>query len=98
MTKYADDQTAENARKLMEHDKRVVERSRVEYAQRSKGRPTPTQEELDMAAHGAHILEHDEDGSDPDPNNQAVQGKSMEAGPAPKHYQTKSGHASKSDT
>ena len=33
--------------------------------------PTPTQEENDLAAEGAHILEHEHDGSDPDPHVEA---------------------------
>jgi hypothetical protein len=87
MTKYADDPSTENARKAIEADRKVSDRSRAEYADRSKGKPTPTQEENDMAAHGAHILEHEADGSDPDVHN-----KSMEAASpsAPKQYQTKS--------
>jgi len=31
-------------------------------------RPTPTQDENDRAALGEHILEHEDDGSGPDPN------------------------------
>lgn len=74
MTKLADNAQTEAAKKAVEADKKVVEVSRAQYAERMKGKPTPTQEENDLAAHGAHILEHEEDGSDPDPNV-----KSMEA-------------------
>ena len=48
MTKYADDPRTEQAKKQLGEDKKIVEHSRGEYAERSKGRPTPTQEENDM--------------------------------------------------
>lgn len=67
MTKFADDGSAEAARQRVAEDREAVERSRAEYAERTKGKPTPTQEENDLAAHGAHILEHEDDGSGPDP-------------------------------
>ena|SRR5215831_8361659 len=67
MTKFADDGSAETARKLVAEDKKVADKSRAEYAERMKGKPTPTQEENDLAMHGAHILEHEDDGSGPDP-------------------------------
>jgi hypothetical protein len=51
----------------------VAERIRSEYAERMKGRPTPTQEECDMAMLGAHILHHDDDGSGPDLNVKALE-------------------------
>jgi hypothetical protein len=37
-----------------------------------EGKPTPTQEEIDMARLGVHITEHEDDGSGPDPNNQPL--------------------------
>jgi hypothetical protein len=90
MTKYADDPATENARKALEADKKVYEKSMSEYQARMRGKPTPTQEENDMAVLGAHILEHEPDGSDPDPNNQAIQGRSLEADKSkPQHYQTR---------
>jgi hypothetical protein len=39
-------------------------KSLEEFAARTKGKPTPTQEENDRAAMGEHILEHEADGSD----------------------------------
>jgi hypothetical protein len=33
-----------------------------------KGKPTPSQEENVLAARGAHLHEHEDDGSGPDPN------------------------------
>ena len=52
---------------------------RAEFVERTKGKPTPTQEENDLAAYGVHIVEHDPDGSDPDPHGQAGGAKAMEA-------------------
>jgi hypothetical protein len=87
-TKLADDDQTKHAKEGVERDKKVAERSRAEYAQRMKGKPTPTQEENDLAMHGAHILEHEADGSDPDPND-PVHNKESTAGAKPAHYATR---------
>jgi hypothetical protein len=65
----ADDPAAEAAKKQLEKDREVSERSRAEFAERMKGKPTPTQEENDLAVLGAPVFEKEEDGSGPDPNN-----------------------------
>ena len=55
-----------------------------------KGKATPTQEELDMANLGAHIIEHDDDGSGPE--DQLLQTRQVEADKRqskPGTYQTK---------
>jgi hypothetical protein len=89
-TKLADDPQTEAAKKAVEADKKLAERSRAEFAQRSKGKPTPTQEENDLAMCGAHILEHEADGSDPDPNVRHAEDKHLEASPSrPQNYQTR---------
>jgi hypothetical protein len=75
-TKLADEPQTEAAKKAVEEEKKASDRSRAEYIERTKGKPTPTQAENDLAMHGAHILEHEADGSDPDPHNFS---KSMEA-------------------
>jgi hypothetical protein len=67
-TKLADNAATENAKKQVAEDQKATEKSRAEYAERMKGKPTPTQEENDIAALGGHILEHEADGSDPDPH------------------------------
>jgi hypothetical protein len=93
MTKFADDQAAEHAKKTLEENKKLSEQSRAEFGERTKGKPTPTQEENDLAALGVHITEHEADGSDPDPHGQAVQGgtttRHMEAERRPQGYQTR---------
>jgi len=63
-------------------------------------RPTPTQDENDRAALGEHILEHEDDGSGPDPFEEAnakareqshLGSKAMQAEkkPAAQTYQTR---------
>jgi hypothetical protein len=44
--------------------KALKEKSLAEFAKRTKGKPTPTQDELDRANLGEHIAEHEADGSD----------------------------------
>ena len=94
MTKLADNPATEAAKKAVEADKKLLDQSRAEYASRMKGKPTPTQAENDLAVCGAHILEHEADGSDPDPHGQA--NKSVEAAPKQGGYQTRAQHASHS--
>jgi hypothetical protein len=78
---------SESVKKQLEADRKVSDKSRAEYAARSKGKPTPTQEENDIVALGGHILEHEADGSDPDPNVVA-HNKSMSAH-KPQSYATR---------
>lgn len=59
--------------------KAIKEKSMAEFAKRTKGKPTPTQDELDRANLGEHITEHEADGSDPDENAATV--KQAEAKP-----------------
>jgi hypothetical protein len=64
----------------------LTNKSKQEYADRMKGKPTPTQQENDLAACGAHFHEHEADGSDPDP----FQTKQSEAAkPSGGSYQTR---------
>jgi hypothetical protein len=58
----------EAAAKQLAEDRKATEKSRQDFVERTKGRPTPTQEENDLARLGAHFHEHEPDGSDPDPN------------------------------
>jgi hypothetical protein len=73
--KTTDTQATENARKRLDEERKLTEQSRAEYAERSKGKPTPTQEENDLAALGAHIVNHEDDGSGPD----RIQNRQVEA-------------------
>lgn len=79
----AEDAVTENAKRQMAADKEARDKSHAEYAERMKGKPTPTQEENDKAILGVHVIEHEDDGSGPDPNQ-----RSVEAG-KPGSYQTR---------
>ena len=59
---------AEAAKKQLATEREASEKSRAEFAERMKGKPTPTQEENDLAVLGAPVFEKEEDGSGPDPN------------------------------
>ena len=97
-------ESVEVARKRLEQDKELVERSRQEYAERMKGKPTPTQEENDLAVCGAHIVEHEDDGSGPDPFIMPQQHPFQQGRPQQRHlegqrspggdYQTRQSQAS----
>jgi hypothetical protein len=59
-------------------------------------RPTPTQAENDRSALGEHVLEHEDDGSGPEPHAEANAhaqaqqvGKQMEAAKPAQTYQTR---------
>ena len=92
-TKLGDDPITENAKKILAEERKVSDRSRAEYTERMKGKPTPTQEENDLAMLGARILEHEDDGSGPDPHNRpqhAVETRQLEGSAArPQTYKTK---------
>jgi hypothetical protein len=64
------DQPPENvaAAKQLAEEQKLTNQIKRDAAERMKGKPTPTQEENDLAALGAHFTEHEPDGSDPDPN------------------------------
>lgn len=53
----------------------------------SSSRPTPTQEELDLAALGVHLREHADDGSGPEPRY--VLTRTLEPQAIPGGYQTR---------
>jgi hypothetical protein len=85
------DEATDHAKKQLAENKKAQEHTMAEYYQRMKGKPTPTQEENDLAALGATFHEHEDDGSGPDPY--AV--KNMEATKThtkPAVYQTKTVH------
>jgi hypothetical protein len=67
VTEYHENAATDNARKQLAENRKEIDRMKGDYKERSKGRPTPTQEENDMAALGAHIHKHEDDGSGPDP-------------------------------
>ena len=78
----AEQELNEDAKRRLEAGREAKERSLEEFARRTKGKPTPTQEENDEAALGKHFVEHEEDGGEPDPGGQVepISHRSMEAG------------------
>jgi len=86
-TDTAKKQAAENrerAAKAREHYDNTI----------GKSKPTPTQEENDMAKLGAHLESHEDDGSGPDPNdpahpNHPLHGKQETARPSSGGYSTR---------
>jgi len=90
-----DTEATEAARKRLAEERKATEQSRAEFAERQKGKPTPTQEENDLAALGAHLIEKEHDGSGPDsgaPQTRQIEAKKPAAG----DYQTRHAAASKS--
>lgn len=74
----AEQELSEDNKRRLEAGREAKEKSLEEFAARTKGKPTPTQEENDEAAHGKHFVEHEADGGDPDPSGQVE--RSMQAG------------------
>lgn len=72
--KPAANDSLENARAQLALDKEAREKTAAEYNERMKGKPTPTQEENDLAVLGAHIVEKEHDGSMPDPGHRPARG------------------------
>jgi hypothetical protein len=98
-TKLADDPATETAKKTLAEEHKASDKSRAEFVERTKGKPTPTQEENDIVALGGHILEHEDDGSAPDPNvakTPEVENKHLEGDKShqkPQNYQTRQQHS-----
>lgn len=94
-------ETNEAVERQLQQGREAVEQSQKEYAERTKGKPTPTQEENDRAKLGEHVLDKEDDGSGPDPYNEAnerarratVEGRQME----PKR-QTRPGYETRAAT
>jgi hypothetical protein len=58
----------EAAKQQLTEERKVSDKTRADFIERTKGKPTPTQEENDLAVLGAHFHEHEPDGSELDPN------------------------------
>lgn len=68
----AEQHLSENARRELEANREARAESYRQFAERTKGKPTPTQDENDRAMLGESFIgvEHEHDGSDPDPNEE----------------------------
>jgi hypothetical protein len=73
------------AKKQLVEEQKATTKSREEFVERMKGKPTPTQDENDLHALGAYFHEHEADGSGPDPH----QTKQIEANKPSGGYQTR---------
>jgi len=71
----ADDPQKAAAERQLAADRELSDRSRAEYAERMKGKPTPTQHENDMAILGAPVFEKEDDGSGPDLGARSLEGR-----------------------
>ena len=78
------EQANETAKKRVAEGKEKVALADAQRAALAKSKPTPTQEENDIACAGGHISELEEDGSGPE----TVQARAVEAGKAG-GYQTR---------
>ena len=76
----AEDQN-EAAKKRLADAKEVQEKTHREYEEKSKGKPTPTQEENDRAAMGEHVVEKEPDGSPEEGPTAGTQTRQSEARP-----------------
>jgi hypothetical protein len=84
---------AEDTKKKLAEERKARDEASTKHAKMvSETKPTPTQEENDLAASGVHIPEHEDDGSGPDPNAPAVapHNKAMQADKPKPGYATKS--------
>jgi hypothetical protein len=87
---------SEATKKRLADEKSAREKKQVEQRDVMAGvKPTPTQEENDLAASGEHVTEHEADGSPPDPNVAAATATSTretkpQAQPSRGDYQTRS--------
>jgi hypothetical protein len=69
---------AEDTKKRLADEKAAREKATKDA---TPSKPTPTQEENDLSASGVHVMEHEEDGSPPDPMGIDPQKKQAEAKP-----------------
>ena len=98
--KRDDDQKkhAEETKKKLADERAAREKATKEGAKAAGDvKPTPTQEENDLAASGVPVAEHEDDGSGPDPNSpeaKAAKDKQAEANKPKAGYSTRAQTAS----
>lgn len=70
-------------KKALTESQEATKKSREEAAERLKGKPTPTQDEIDRTRLGEHVTSKDDDGSGPEPVfTRQVESKKPSAAPA----------------
>jgi hypothetical protein len=77
------------AKKQLAEEQKASNRSREEFVERTKGKPTPTQEENDLHALGANFHEHEPDGSALESPVEKHVDKQVEANKPAGGYQTR---------
>lgn len=82
------DETAAHAKEQQKKGAEAKQKS-VEAANPGGVKPTPTQEENDLAALGVHVDPKEDDGSGPEPEFRVVRTKQSEAKPSGGGYTTK---------
>ena len=83
----------EAARKTLAENKEARAKGEEDRERMAKGKPTPTQEENDLAALGAPVREKADDGSGPDKAIEEMKKKQDEA--AKKRQEAREGHHTK---
>lgn len=88
---------SEDGKRRLEAGREMRAESLRQFAERTKGKPTPTQDENDRAMLGEHIIEHEADGSDLDPGGMVEflpgEKRHLEARPGGGGYQTRQSQA-----
>jgi hypothetical protein len=85
---------ADDTRKKLGEERQAREKAGKEHAKAAgEIKPTPTQEENDLAASGVHVMEKEDDGSGPDPNAPAATKDKQMAADKPAGYQTRTASA-----
>jgi hypothetical protein len=87
----AEKKRTEDTKKKLGEERQAREKASKEREKTaSETKPTPTQEENDLAASGVHVNEHEDDGSGPDPTvPQTKDSKQAEANKPKAGYSTR---------
>lgn len=67
MPEQTQSQTNEAAKRSLEQSQAAAEKTRTDQEAAARGKPTPTQQENDLAALGAHVVDKEPDGSPEQP-------------------------------
>jgi sRNA-binding protein len=85
---------ADETRKKLKEERDAREKASKEREKAAGDiKPTPTQEENDLAASGVPVTEHEDDGSGPDPNVPQTKDKQMAADKPAGGYSTRTASA-----
>jgi hypothetical protein len=88
-----DNEQTTAAKKRLADERAARDKANEQQAKMAAGvKPTPTQEENDLAASGVYVAEHEDDGSGPDPNSLQAKEKQI-AADKPAGYQTRTATA-----